>query len=62
MYSKYLTEPIYGTIASGPESDRYVYNKALKIAEIAAKEDTTGKTNSKDLAGAGEGIINDDNI
>lgn len=61
VYSKYLTEPIYGTIASGPELDRVVYNEALKIAEIAAKADVTGKTNSKDLAGAGEGIINDDN-
>lgn len=60
-YSKYLTEPIFGTIKSGQEGKRFDYNVELIAAEALAKLDVTGKTNAKDLVGSGEGIISDDN-
>lgn len=63
LYSTYLTKPIYGTVleTNSPEHDRTVYEAELKIAEVTAKLDITGKSSAKDLAGAGKGIINDDN-
>lgn len=66
LYSKYLTEPIYGytknaLVGDGPEYERSKYNVELKLAETTVLEDITGKSCAKDLVGAGKGIINDDN-
>lgn len=69
LYSKYLTEPIYGyskmvgvvPVGDGPEYERSKYKVELGLAEIPALLDVTGKSNVKDIAGAGKGIINDDN-
>lgn len=67
VYSKYLTEPIYGnktsltSVGKGPEKERQDYEFDLDIAKPFADEDVTGKTTAKDLVGSGKGIINDDN-
>lgn len=56
-YGNFITEPIFGTTESGFELNRVEYNDLLKVKEIEATLDITGKSTGKDLAGPGNGLF-----
>lgn len=60
-YGTYLTDPIFGTTLTGHEGDRNTYKTVdVPAAEIQAALDITGATRAIDIAGMGNGLIEDD--
>lgn len=59
-YGTYLTSPIFGTTTTSYEGDRTKYkNTTLPAAETQADLDITGMTRAIDIAGIGDGLIED---